>query len=488
MPLNMNQPLSWKKASEARDDDSAAELAMLHDLQGNILKSHGREHTANLFLAFDPNQAEAAQKFVASIGYEVTSALRQFSTTELYKAKKIDAGPFVTLLLTARGYQALGEQSAMPEGAAFREGMAQRPLEDPPRDQWDEHFRGEVHALLIAAADDEPRQEQLRYRYETMVASTGGAVRVVGVEIGYPQLNDDLNHLEHFGYVDGRSQPLALVEDIEREKYEYDGIDKWDPSIPLGQLLTSCPGGRLEVSMGSYFVFRKLEQDVKGFKTREEELKVELKNAGGRAGASVVGRFENGTPVTDSPVEVAVTKPGNAGISNNFDYSDDAKGLKCPFAAHIRKTNPREDLPGSKANLMARRAVTYGKREDGLNDDRLDNKPSEGVGLLFMSYQSNLEKQFEVAQRAWANDPNFVHGDTGIDPIVGNPQSRNPPPAPTPPAPPAPPDIAAQRYPVIYGQLLSGPIHFSGYVKMLGGEYFFAPSISFLRTMEPMTP
>lgn len=61
MPLNMNQPLSWKKALEARDNDSAAELAMLHDLQGNILKSHGREHTANLFLAFDPSQAEAAQ-------------------------------------------------------------------------------------------------------------------------------------------------------------------------------------------------------------------------------------------------------------------------------------------------------------------------------------------------------------------------------------------------------------------------------------------
>ena len=480
MPLNMNQPLSWKKALEARDDDSAAELAMLHDLQGNILKSHGREHTANLFLAFDPNQAEAAQKFVASVGYEVTSALRQFSTTELYKAKKIDAGPFVTLLLTARGYQALGKQSAMPEGAAFREGMAQRPLEDPPRDQWDEHFRGEVHALLIVAADDEPRQEQLRYRYEAMITSTGGAVRVVGVEIGYPQLNKDENHLEHFGYVDGRSQPLALVEDIEREEKEYDGIDKWDPSIPLGQLLTSCPGGRLEVSMGSYFVFRKLEQDVKGFKTREEALGLELGDIGERAGASVVGRFENGTPVTKSDVEIKVTKEGDAGIFNNFDYSADTQGLKCPFAGHIRKTNPRSDLPGSKATLMARRGITYGKREDDLNDGRLDNKPSYGVGLLFMSYQSDLESQFEVTQRFWANNPDFVHDDTGIDPIIGNPQSVNPP--------PAPPDIAAQRYPTIWDSTLSEPIHFSGYVKMLGGEYFFAPSISFLRTMEPMTP
>jgi len=53
-------------------------------------------------------------------------------------------------------------------------------------------------------------------------------------------------------------------------------------------------------------VFRKLEQNVWGFKKREEELAHDLglkEEEEERAGALIVGRFEDGTPVTLSATE-----------------------------------------------------------------------------------------------------------------------------------------------------------------------------------------
>ena len=82
MPLDLNRPLSWKDAHHATSPHAAAELAMLHDLQGNILKGHRREATSNLFLRFDPNQAATAGTFLAAFAPFVTSALEQLIATD----------------------------------------------------------------------------------------------------------------------------------------------------------------------------------------------------------------------------------------------------------------------------------------------------------------------------------------------------------------------------------------------------------------------
>ena len=49
MSITLNKPLEWKKAN-------TDEQKMLDDLQGNILKGHGRNFTYNLFLQFDSAQ------------------------------------------------------------------------------------------------------------------------------------------------------------------------------------------------------------------------------------------------------------------------------------------------------------------------------------------------------------------------------------------------------------------------------------------------
>lgn len=146
--------------------------------------------------------------------------------------------------------------------------------------------------------------------------------------------NHDINGIEHFGYVDGRSQPLALVEQLVEEKEKHGGTSQWDPEIPLAQLLVKCPGGNLDVSMGSYFVFRKLDQNVLAFKNREEELERQFTEDFGvpanqiheRLGATVVGGFENGTPVTMFGTEQSPIPKGPIGVPNDFDYSSDPLG------------------------------------------------------------------------------------------------------------------------------------------------------------------
>src|SRR5439155_488625 len=93
----------------------------------------------------------------------------------------------------------------------------------------------------------------------------------------------------------------------------------------------------------------KLEQHVRKFKEAEKALakKLGLKSEEDRerAGAMIVGRYEDGTPLTLSEEDKMI---GSA-ITNNFNYHEtraglaDDKGLRCPFHAHIRKSNPRRE-------------------------------------------------------------------------------------------------------------------------------------------------
>ena len=62
-------------------------------------------------------------------------------------------------------------------------------------------------------------------------------------------------------------------------------------------------------------------------------------------GARMVGRWKSGAPIDVTPYvdnpDLAADKQKN----NDFDFSDLPQAqVKCPFAAHIRKANPRRDL------------------------------------------------------------------------------------------------------------------------------------------------
>lgn len=465
MPVDLTKTFSWSSA----DADG---LEMLADLQCNILKGHGRRATRHLFLQFVDK--EQAASFLRKIEPMVTSSLEQLRQNQRRKLAGISGGPVLCVYLAAKGYEFLGRSGKMPQvadGGAFAQGMKARAgaLADNP-DHLEERYRKDFHAKLLIAGDpddDSTWTSETVDKLETVILNMmQGAATVVASEAGRAIFNTHGDGLEHFGYVDGRSQPLLLVEDVEAEK-AMSGIDKWDPAFPLSQVLVADPGGAGSNSFGSFFVFRKLEQNVKGFNETEEDLGDTL-GLGELAGAMLVGRFEDGTPV-----ELSDHDGLNAPIPNNFNYHQDKDGSRCPFHAHIRKTNPRGEsavlfgIPEAeeRAHIMARRGIPFGRRDRIVDPSDL---PSGGVGLLFMAHQGNIQNQFEFTQATWANNPGFLQPGTGKDPIIGQP---------------LPPsslshftkwnDPAAPRKQADFG----------GFVTHKGGEYFFAPAKSMLRSV-----
>ncbi|EJB02331.1 hypothetical protein Rleg9DRAFT_7368 [Rhizobium leguminosarum bv. trifolii WSM597] len=468
MAVTLNSPISWKNASA---DDSA----MLDSLQPNIIKAHVREFLTLIFLRFD-DQA-AAKSFLRSLSTTLMKSAKQhLLEIEAFKATSTPGTPYIGLGLTDGGYEFL-QTTQRPTDRIFRAGMQNSSLNDPNVGTWDSYFQNPIHAVVLIGDMLNDTKIAAHDQVVSLIQASKG-VTIVGTQDGLGLHNDNHEGIEHFGYVDGRSQPLFLLEDIDAEENATDGIANWDPAFPLEQVIVPDPAAPdPAVHFGSYFVYRKLEQNVRLFKG--EELKLANRLFGTedeRAGAMVVGRFEDGTPTTMQR-EDGVESP----VPNNFNYFSDKSGAKCPFSGHIRKTNPRgtggfEDTAGERTHLMARRGQTYGVRTDNPNDGIVENKPESYVGLLFMAFNSDIGNQFEFTQKNWANNPRFPAVPAGfpapgVDPVIGQTPSDA-----------ARPDMEGAATWGDPSSLKTVPT-VPRAVTMKGGEYFFMPSLPFLRSL-----
>ena len=480
--------------------DDPQYLPLLSNLQGNILKGHGRDSTVHVFVRFTAEPAQVRKALAALATRYVTSALRQENERQQYKKFKIPGRIFGNILLSAHGYEALGysaqevvqklpEESDPGVASNFHEGMHANHAElgDPSPDQWEAGYRGprSIDAMILIADDD---RDHLRREARHLLDEMSSFSEVVAVERGVALRTDSGEGIEHFGYVDGRSQPIYFTDD------EDGSTNVWKPFEPLKSVLVEdgFAGGAESSAFGSFFVFRKLEQDVLRFKIREhlladdidrERLLQGLPPLVGeereRAGAQVVGRFEDGTPLALSPVSGFIPAK-----ENDFDYSVDPDGAKCPFQAHIRKCNPRGDVQrifgapaeAERSRRITRRGITYGDREthpnalqalESLPTRAIGDDTTKTVGLLFMCFQASISRQFGFMQKQWCNNAGFVRPDTGTDPVIGQKGSSV---------------VPAQKWPLEYNAPAAGAttFDFGEFVRMKGGEFFFAPSMMFL--------
>jgi Dyp-type peroxidase family len=455
-------------------------IPLLKDLQGNILVGHGRDHSSLLFLQFrsSPAALSEAKRWIQKFAEErVTSASRQLQEREDYRTLKIPGGLFGNFLLTSQGYRTLGIGNS-PNDERFVAGMktSQAELADPDPRTWDEGYKDDIHALILLAHHHESDLDREVYKILQEIREFSD---VVAAERGRTMRNEHGEPIEHFGYVDGRSQPLFLIDEIDNERKKELGVVKYDPSAGPDLVLVPDPHGKKEVSFGSYFVFRKLEQNVRGFKEAEQELAVALGLTGEdeeRAGALAVGRFEDGSPVVLRGT-MGLLDP----VPNNFSYDEDPQGSRCPFHAHIRKVNPRGEtvdptaseeernvqLAKERSHRIVRRGIPYGTRSKEPKDNpSKEELPTKDVGLLFMCFQSSIANQFEFMQKQWAKDQD-PQRKTGIDPLIGQATDQ----------------AAPQLWPTTWGGGYRKPFSFAAVVTLKGGEYFFAPSISGLVTI-----
>jgi Dyp-type peroxidase family len=518
-------------------------------LQGNIVKGHGRDYAVYLLLELTVEGVALKHLLRTLTLTYVTSAYDQLREREQFARFRVPGSLFGNLFLTVGAYHKLGVgnrvdawfadqgRSSRPAPNLFLNRMAAAAdsfgdvlvAEDKRQPLEIAYAEGHIDALLVLADDSKSFLMRTARALMTQLERDGLA-RIVAVEIGQALRNEDGEGIEHFGYVDGRSQPLFLTSDFRhleadhrigprtRERVsdkaharESGRIDLWSPFAPLSLALIADPGVAQPDSFGSYYVFRKLEQDVMRFSMAEQQLADALNLEGvdrARAGAMIVGRFRDGTPLALSSTDGLI--PAKA---NNFRYDgldaayavapdapSDELGLKCPFQAHIRKVNPRqnvgvEDPAGSvtaladddRSHRIVRRGITYGTRKRAPSAfQALQDLPSADVGLLFACFQRSIHNQFAFMQRRWANNINFMvrgvnENQTGLDALIG--QRR----------PGAP--ILPQNWRTEYGGTVAhdGPVKYlasptshatkyavNGFVRFRGGEFFFAPSLTFL--------
>lgn len=487
---------------------------VLAEIQGNIA-GFNKDHQRFVYLLFaDEGSARA---FLGDVAGDLATCqeVRQFN--ELFKqvnARRDGAergtveSTWLNIALSAAGLHALGAPELEDLAPEFLQGMSARAaaigdVEESDPTRWVAPFQQPIHAVAIIASDSLDGIER-EYRHLAAHLAVHG-VSELAVQDGHVRPGEESGH-EHFGFKDGISQPgiqglsaeppppgqdlLAAGEFVLGYQTQAEasapappqpgqpGYPPPSPPPPPAPLPTWAKNG-------SYLVLRRLRQNVAAF---EAFLAAEAQRLGFSTdvlGAKLVGRYRSGAPLElltegePSGLDPEAQDPSADDPSllseasvNNFAYeTPDADGHLVPRAAHIRKTNPRDEPPperaGSDNHRILRRGIPYGSE---LAPGELAYLPGEPVapdrdrGLIFACYQSSIARQFEFVQSEWANKPNFPEEGDGSDPII----SQN--------------DPAGE-----FNLPPHGGLKLARWVATTGGGYFFSPSIEGIKILSGVT-
>lgn len=495
----------------------------LDDIQGDIIPGFKKDSQHFLFFQIvDPEPARAWLKSLTprlSTAQEVLAAHSMWKAMRLKLGREPDNLDFLFLncAISAQGLEKLGVPDIQDfDDPAFKLGLEERSasIGDPPRssgkpgspETWifgSGSRRPDV--LLILATDN--LDWAVKTERELITSAQQQGLQEIHVERGRVRPGAMAGH-EHFGFKDGIShpairgrkstapddfiEPRTWPEDSDFDIYRSRFAAPGHPLVWPGHFLfgyprqerdkpelmrpNSEPPGPDWAVNGSFLVYRRLSQDVQGFHTFLAEATETFRQNGfdpnltpERLGALLVGRWASGWPVMRDPN----VDRGNQKVGENyFTFTEattvalpddshplnlpDPNGLICPFAAHIRKVNPRDDATdiGPKERtfqkLLLRRGITFGPEMD---------QPTEERGLIFVSFQTSIVKQFEFLMNDWVNEVGKPRDQGGVDPIIGSARNTS---------------IRLMKGTKRYDLPIPG-----GWVTASGGEYLFAPSIRF---------
>ncbi|MBH1936635.1 Dyp-type peroxidase [Streptomyces sp. AV19] len=491
------------------------------EIQGDVIAGFKKDHVRLVLLNFgDP---QAARDWVARITPEIATTKKVSEFNAQYsEAKKTSGGDnprtlkatWLGLAFTYQGLRFLtGKDDLLQAEArtgdtlqAFMQGPGDpdRALllgdtDDSDPKHWDfgSPYRTEVHAVLTVAADDPEDLKAMLARQQ--LAASQASASIVFVQEGQ-HLHGDAEGKEHFGFVDGTSQPGVVgFDDEDPQRKGYVQGKPGTRLIPAGEFvvgrelseahdeeaaaLKTAPAWMRE---GSFQVVRRLEQDVPGWWTQVDAQLRRLKDLKAVTGdktrewfaARLVGRWRDGTPVALCPEKVDCM-PGPA---NDFGFADDPDGLKTPLFSHLRKTNPRDGLIDEEGPVdekfmdnrrIMRRGIPYGQPFDPMSNDRAKG-PDGQRGLTFVCYQSDLVSQFEFIQARWVNTASFPPArehKPGPDTMVsGQLTSSND-------------GKVSFECRTNAGERQAIPLDFTPFVRTRGALYAFAPAISTLKRL-----
>lgn len=489
------------------------------EIQGFATSGYG--HLPSVAYLLLTTQSEAgARRWLVDIVPAVTTARGWRPDPDGPKRRPAET---VNLAFTHSGLAALGLSGAalctFPR--AFSEGM-----DEPARaahvlgdtgpnapEEW--RFGGPstppVHiCLLLHAASPEVRDALVARHLEALEA-TGGAVALVpdGLQLGHRRPDSR----EPFGFRDGIAQPQLVG--IKGEGApgalptgnfvlgypDHYGQIAAGPALPMGEdserlLRVSAnphhPRDRWRElgRHGSYLVYRRLEQDVAGFWRflLAEAGRMKEVGAGPEAGrgqaatarwlaAKLMGRWPGGAPLVLAPDR---DDPALAGSDDFLFAASDPEGRRCPFGAHIRRANPRDtmrpyapepSLNMSNAHRIRRQGSVFGPVFDPARLEELRDLSSvpwtrdAPSGIHFVALNADIERQFELIQQQWMNNPAFTGLRGSADPVAAGGRTG----------------AGRMVVPLSRGAWRTEPI--PSFVRMTGGAYFFLPSLPATRVL-----
>lgn len=437
--------------------DSKRVTLQLDDIQGLILRSRPEPYVG-IHAMLHVDDAAGGRDLIGRLAGHVPSA----------EGWTDDMPAWMGVALSHAGLKALGlpDDSLKSFPLAFQQGMAARAaqLRDEGENEpetWEEAYQNEsCHiALSIFAQSDAELQRVKANAMAELEQATG--VRLMGTH----EFGADKEAKNPFGYRDSISQPTVAGAGVEPNPGD-------ERAIAAGEFIlgedseagspVAMPSPDVLGRNGSFVVLRKYESRVGAFNDflREHGSDEEAQD---RLGAKMFGRWRSGAPLNMSPDQDDEALGADHDKNNDFDYSDDTKGLICPHSAHMRRMNPR----GSKLTILTdqnihriiRRSSTFGpkwSRDMTTSDDTGDR------GLFFIFISARAFDTIEFLQQEWINRGNFLDLGEERDPVVGLHEQ---------PGRFTIPDQPVRRR-------VNGVTTFN---RLRGGEYMFMPSISALK-------
>lgn len=247
---------------------------------------------------------------------------------------------------------------------------------------------------------------------------------------------------------------------------------------------------------GTYLVMRQLRQDVRSFWQFVHRQANGDAAVADRLAAAFVGRTQRGDPLVPLRVQkIPGIGPKQAG-KNQFTFDEDPTGVRCPFGAHVRRTNPRSADYSGRPSALRRLVAALGFGPKGFRDDLISSvryhrilrrgreygpglSPPDAMypappneperGLHFACLNANISRQFEFLQNAWIMNTKFSGMTRESDPLLGNRESI--------PGCPVTDDFIAPNGEGLARRASGLP----QFVTVRGGAYFFLPSLRALR-------
>ncbi|KAJ0109679.1 dyp-type peroxidase family protein [Diaporthe amygdali] len=459
----------------------------LNNIQGDILSGLPKKAETFYFFEIDKNHVDAFRAQLANVVPLIASDKSVSSGREQIVAhKKSHSGllslAFANIAFSSKGLNKIGIDAAGAKDTGFTSGMlpdakelgdAGTSADGKPFDpKWVPEFKkGSIDGVIVVAGDCE---RSVNKKLDEVLGALKNTVNKVINIPGHVRPGKEDGH-EHFGFLDGISNPA-----VAGVNKDLSGQGPVQPGVILlgrdGDPVTDRQGWTKD---GSFLAFRFLQQLVPEFdrflELNAPRVNDPAVNTAELLGARLTGRWKSGAPTQVTPLHDDPKLAADPTRNNVFTF-DNGNQEKCPFAAHVRKMNPRGDIDqvnGINPHRVIRRGIQYGPE---VNDrERKQHKTEKDRGLLFVSYQSSLENGFQFLQKRWANATNFPPDAPpnqlpGFDPLIGQVDNTVHNEGQRSMTGSNPQNVAATL-----------DLGFQVWVVPKGGEYFFSPSISVLR-------